>query len=73
MQDTLQYKGELIRISTSQTAQDVRRRRLGRKIRKIDKFLKSEPGFPVFRQAIPAIYWPALGWLEWHFAFFATV
>jgi len=44
-----------------------------RKIRKIDKFLKLEPGFPVFRQAIPAIYWPALGWLERHFAFFATV
>ncbi len=43
------------------------------KMRKIDKFLKLEPGFPVFRQAIPAIYWPALGWLEWHFAFFATV
>ena len=42
-------------------------------MRKIDKFLKLEPGFPVFRQAIPAIYWPALGWLEWHFAFFATV
>jgi hypothetical protein len=73
MPDTLKYKGELIRISTSQTAQDARRSGLGRKIRKIDKFLKSEPGFPVFRQAIPAIYWPALGWLEWHFAFFATV
>jgi hypothetical protein len=40
---------------------------------KIDKFLKLEPGFPVFRQAIPAIYWPALGWLEWHFAFLAAV
>jgi hypothetical protein len=61
------------RILTSQTVEDVRRSGLGRKIRKIDKFLKSEPGFPVFRQAIPAIYWPALGWLEWHFAFFATV
>jgi hypothetical protein len=66
----------MIRISSSSTAQDVRRGGLGRKIRKmrkIDKFLKLEPGFPVFRQAIPAIYWPALGWLEWHFAFFATV
>jgi len=71
--DTLRYKGELIRISSSLTAQDVRRDGLGRKMRKIDKFLKLEPGFPVFRQAIPAIYWPALGWLEWHFAFFATV
>ena len=43
------------------------------KMRKIDKFLKLEPGFPVFRQAIPAIYWPALGWLEWHFAFLTAV
>jgi len=39
----------------------------------VKNFLKSEPGFPVFRQAIPAIYWPAFSWLEWHFAFFATV
>jgi len=44
-----------------------------RKRRKMKKFLNLEPGFPVFRQAIPAIYWPALGWLEWHFAFLATV
>jgi hypothetical protein len=71
--DTLRHKGELIRISSSSTAQDVRKGGLRRKMRKINKFLKLEPGFPVFRQAIPAIYWPALGWLEWHFAFFATV
>jgi hypothetical protein len=43
------------------------------KMRKIYKFLKLEPGFPVFRQAIPAIYWPALGWLERHFAFLTAV
>jgi hypothetical protein len=73
MPDTLRYTGELVRMSSSQTAQDRRRAGLERKMRKIDKFLKLEPGFPVFRQAIPAINWPALGWLEWHFAFFATV
>jgi len=46
---------------------------MGMKMKKMKKILNSEPGFPVFRQAIPAIYWPAFGWLEWHFAFFATV
>jgi hypothetical protein len=42
-------------------------------MRKIKNFLKLEPGFPVFRQAIPAIYWPAFGWLEGNFAFLAAV
>jgi hypothetical protein len=43
------------------------------KIKKIINFFKLEPGFPVFRQAIPAIYWPDFGWLERNFAFLAAV
>jgi hypothetical protein len=35
--------------------------------------MKLEPGFPVFRQAIPAIYRPALSRLERNFAFLAAV
>jgi hypothetical protein len=37
------------------------------------KVIKSEPGFPVLREAVSAIYWPALCWLEWDFALFSTV
>ena len=35
--------------------------------------VKSEPGFPVLGQAVPAIDWPSFGWLEGDFAFFTTV
>jgi len=42
-----------------------------RKEKKI--FKRLEPGFPVFREAVPAIDWPAFGWLERNFAFLATV
>jgi hypothetical protein len=37
------------------------------------KIEKSEPGFPVLREAVSAIYWPALCWLEGDFALFSTV
>jgi hypothetical protein len=40
---------------------------------KKEKMIKSEPGFPVFREAVSAIHWPALGWLEGDFALFSTV
>jgi hypothetical protein len=40
---------------------------------KKEKMIKSEPGFPVFREAVSAIYWPALCWLEGDFALFSTV
>lgn len=33
----------------------------------------SEPGFPVFRQAVPAIDRAAFRWLERYFAFFPAV
>jgi len=32
-----------------------------------------EPGFPVFRETVSAICWPALCWLERRFAFFSPV
>jgi hypothetical protein len=35
--------------------------------------IKSEPGFPVFREAVSAIHWPALCWLEGDFTLFSTV
>jgi len=35
--------------------------------------MRSEPGFPVFREAVSAIDRPALGWLEGDFALFSTV
>jgi len=37
------------------------------------KFMELEPGFPVFREAVPAVYRPALGWLKGYFAFCPTV
>ncbi len=37
------------------------------------KIMKLEPGFPVFREAVPAVYRPALGWLKGYFAFLPTV
>ncbi len=35
--------------------------------------MNSEPGFPVFREAVSAIDRPALCWLEGDFALFSTV
>ena len=35
--------------------------------------IKLEPGFPVFREAVSAIDWSALCWLEGDFTFFSTV
>jgi hypothetical protein len=43
------------------------------KIAENEKIMKLEPGFPVFREAVPAIYRPALGWLKGYFAFLPTV
>lgn len=40
---------------------------------KMNKFMKLEPGFPVFREAVTAIYRAAFGRFEWYFAFFPTV
>ena len=37
------------------------------------KIIRLVPGFPVFREAVPAIDWSALCWLEGNFAFFSTV
>jgi len=37
------------------------------------KIMRLEPGFPVFREAVSAVYRPALGWLKWYFAFLPTV
>ena len=44
-----------------------------RKWRKWIRIKKLEPGFPVFRQAVPAVNRSSLGWLKWYFAFFPTV
>jgi hypothetical protein len=41
--------------------------------KKRKKMIKSEPGFPVFREAVSAIHRPALCWLEGDFALFSTV
>ena len=41
--------------------------------KKKEKMIKSEPGFPVFREAVSAIHWPALCWLEGDFALFSAV
>jgi hypothetical protein len=35
--------------------------------------MKSEPGFPVFGQAVPAVNRPSLSWLEGDFALFSAV
>ncbi len=35
--------------------------------------MKLEPGFPVFWEAVSAVYRPALGWLKGYFAFSPTV
>ena len=32
-----------------------------------------EAGLPVFREAVSAINWPSLSWLERYFAFLSTV
>lgn len=37
------------------------------------KMMRSEPGFPVLGQAVPAIDRPSFGWLEGDFALFTTV
>ncbi len=37
------------------------------------KIMKSEPGFPVFREAVTAINRAAFGRLERNFAFFSAV
>jgi hypothetical protein len=42
-------------------------------ILKSKKIIKLIPGFPVFRETVPAIDRPALSWLEGDFAFFSTV
>ena len=35
--------------------------------------MKSEPGFPVLGQAVPAVDRPSFSWFEGDFALFATV
>jgi hypothetical protein len=35
--------------------------------------MKSEPGFPVLGQAVPAVDWPSFSWFEGDFTLFATV
>jgi len=40
---------------------------------KKEKMMKSEPGFPVLGQAVPAIDRPSFSGLEGDFAFFAAV
>jgi hypothetical protein len=37
------------------------------------EIVKSEPGFPVLGQAVPAVDRPSFSWLEGDFALFATV
>ena len=37
------------------------------------KIINLEPGFPVFREAVAAIYRAAFSRFEWYFAFFPTV
>jgi len=41
--------------------------------KKKKNFIRSEPGFPVFREAVSAINRPALSWLEGDFALFSAV
>jgi len=40
---------------------------------KKEKMVKSEPGFPVLGQAVPAVDRPSFSWLEGDFALFSTV
>jgi hypothetical protein len=40
---------------------------------KIEKLVKSEPGFPVLGQAVPAVDRPSFSRFEGDFALFATV
>lgn len=39
----------------------------------MNKIMKLEPGFPVLREAVTAIYRAAFGRLERNFAFFSAV
>jgi hypothetical protein len=41
--------------------------------KEMKKIMRSEPGFPVFREAVTAVNRTAFCWLERYFAFFPTV
>ncbi len=42
-------------------------------LKKEEKIMRLEPGFPVLGQAVPAVDRPSFSWFEGDFALFATV
>jgi len=57
----------------SEQTPDYQRGMMLDKILKRRKIMRSEPGFPVLGQAVPAVDRPSLSWFEGDFALFATV